>query len=63
MPDPSNPPPAHVAVMRIAVSLILLLAGIGILTAPNFVFPEKFDDGVQKMAAGWVGAVIGYWLA
>jgi hypothetical protein len=56
----SEPRPA---VMRIFVSLVLLAAGILILTAPNFLFAHKFDDDVQKIAAGWVGAVIGYWLA
>jgi hypothetical protein len=56
----SEPRPA---VVRILVSLVLLAAGILILTAPNVVFGQKFDDDVQKIAAGWVGAVIGYWLA
>jgi hypothetical protein len=51
------------AAMRIVVSLVLLAAGILILTAPNVAFGQKFDDDVQKIAAGWVGAVIGYWLA
>ena len=49
--------------MRILVSLILLTAGILILTAPNFLFGERLDEGIQKIAAGWIGAVIGYWLA
>ena len=60
---PSSPAPRHVAVMRILVSLILLGAGILILTAPNFVFGTKLDEGIQKLATGWIGAVIGYWLA
>jgi len=49
--------------MRILVSLILLIAGIAILTSPNFMIGHKVDEGVQKIAAGWIGAVIGYWLA
>ena len=49
--------------MRIAVSLVLLVAGIAILTAPNVLLGQKLDDGIQKIAAGWIGAVIGYWLA
>jgi len=49
--------------MRIIVTLIVLLVGIAILTAPNRVFDHRFDDGIQKFAAGWIGAVIGYWLA
>ena len=57
------PIPRHVAVMRILVSLVLLVAGIVILTAPNLVIHHEGSDGVQKLAAGWIGAVIGYWLA
>ena len=59
----TDPIPRHVAAMRIIVSLVILTAGIGVLTAPNFLFPAAFDDGTQKIAAGWVGAVVGYWLA
>jgi hypothetical protein len=59
----NDPIPRHVAAMRIIVSLSILTAGIGILTAPNWLFPAAFDEGMQKIAAGWVGAVIGYWLA
>ena len=55
--------PRHVALMRVVVSLVLLFAGIFILTSPNFVFSNAFDDSIQKIAAGWIGAVIGYWLA
>lgn len=60
---PTSPVPRHVAVMRILVSLVLLVAGILILTAPNFLFEHKLDEGIQKIAAGWIGAVVGYWLA
>jgi len=49
--------------MRIVVSVFLLAVGIAILTAPNFFFDTKLDDGIQKLATGWIGAVIGYWLA
>jgi len=63
MASPRHPTPRHVATMRIIVSLVLLVAGLAILTAPNFLFPNSFDDGLQKTAAGWIGAVIGYWLA
>ena len=55
--------PRYVAIMRVVVSLVLLSCGILILTSPNFVFSNAFDEGIQKVAAGWVGAVIGYWLA
>jgi len=49
--------------MRIVVSVVLLIVGILILTAPNWFVSYKPDDGVQKIAAGWIGAVVGYWLA
>ncbi len=58
-----DPPPLHVAVMRIVVSLFLLAMGALILTAPNPILPHATSDGVEKIAAGWIGAVIGYWLA
>jgi len=60
---PNSPVPRHIAVMRILVSLILLVSGILILTAPNIIFATALNEGIQKIAAGWVGAVIGYWLA
>ena len=59
----TSPVPRHVAVMRIVVSVVLLIVGILILTAPNWFVSYKPDDGVQKIAAGWIGAVVGYWLA
>jgi len=49
--------------MRIVVSLIALISGMLILTAPNFAFSHAFDDGIQKLASAWVGSVIGYWLS
>jgi len=49
--------------MQIVVSLILLVVGILILTSPNFFFTYQYDEGIKKSAAGWVGAVIGYWLS
>ncbi len=58
-----DPVPRHVAVMRIVVSLVLLIVGTLILTAPNPILPQAMSDGVQKIAVGWIGAVVGYWLA
>lgn len=58
-----GPVTRDVAAMRIIVTLLVLVAGIGIVTAPNVLFPEAFTDGIQKLAAGWIGAVIGYWLS
>ena len=60
---PNSPVPRHIAVMRILVSLILLVSGILILTAPNIIFATALNEVIQKIAAGWVGAVIGYCLA
>lgn len=58
-----QPVPRHVAVMRILVSLVILVAGFIILTAPNVFISHEIGEGVRVVAASWVGAVIGYWLA
>jgi hypothetical protein len=47
--------------MQVVVSFILLLTGILILIDPRW-FP-RFDESLKKIAAGWVGAVVGYWLS
>jgi hypothetical protein len=58
------PPYAKLRIwMQIAVSAILLLAGIGVLASPNPIFPHQIDEGSKKFAAGWIGAVIGYWFS
>jgi hypothetical protein len=49
--------------MQVAVSAVILIFGILVLTSPKFLFPHDFDEGTKKWAAGWVGAVIGYWLS
>jgi hypothetical protein len=49
--------------MQVAVSLLGLVTGILILTSPNFAFQHQFDEGTKKLASGWIGAVIGYWLS
>lgn len=51
------------AVMQILVSLTLLLMGILVLTAPNVVFPAALSQDLQKVASGWIGVVLGYWLS
>ena len=48
--------------MQVLVSVFLLTAGILTLTAPNAIIPHA-DEGMKKIAAGWIGAVIGYWLS
>lgn len=47
--------------MQVAVSFIMLAAGIAILIDPSWL--PRFDESLKKIAAGWVGAVIGYWLS
>lgn len=59
---PSKDEKANVC-MQIAISLGLFVFGVIVLTAPNWLFPQAFDPGVKQMAAGWIGAVVGYWLS
>jgi hypothetical protein len=47
--------------MQVVVSFILLASGILILVDPSWV--PRFDESLKKIAAGWVGAVVGYWLS
>jgi cytochrome b subunit of formate dehydrogenase len=47
--------------MQVVVSLVLLASGILILIDPSWL--PHIDSSAQKIAAGWVGAVIGYWLS
>ena len=49
--------------MQVLVSLMVLVVGLLVLTSPNFAFHQNFDESTKKWAAGWVGAVIGYWLS
>ncbi|MDX6634612.1 MAG: hypothetical protein QOF06_815 [Solirubrobacterales bacterium] len=42
--------------MQVCISCIFLIAGLGAL------FLELGDPATQKLAAGWIGAVLGYWL-
>ena len=49
--------------MQVVVSLIVLTTGILILVAPNRILPIPFDESTKRWAAGWIGAVVGYWLS
>jgi len=49
--------------MQVIVSLMILIVGLLVLTAPNFVFQQTFDESTKRWAAGWIGAVVGYWLS
>ncbi len=48
--------------MQVIISLVLLLAGLIVLSAPNYILRHNTDESLQKLAAGWIGALIGYWL-
>jgi hypothetical protein len=43
-------------VTRVFVSCVFLFVGLSVLLF------ELGDPATQKLAAGWVGAVLGYWL-
>jgi hypothetical protein len=42
--------------MQVFISCTFLLVGFGAL------FFDLGDPSTQKLAAGWIGAVLGYWL-
>jgi membrane-bound ClpP family serine protease len=43
-------------VTQVFISCVLLFVGLGVLLF------ELGDPATQKLAAGWIGAVLGYWL-
>jgi hypothetical protein len=47
--------------MQVAVSLIVLTSGILALIDPAWL--PRLDESIKRIAAGWVGVVIGYWLS
>lgn len=47
--------------MQVGVSIALLVMGFMVLIDPRWL--PHFDESVKKLAAGWIGAVIGYWLS
>ncbi len=49
--------------MQVAVSLIVLVAAIIALDSPNAIIPRVLDESTKRLATGWIGAVIGYWLS
>ena len=49
--------------MQVIVSGIMLVSGILILSAPHRILPHTFDEATKRFAAGWIGAIIGYWLS
>jgi hypothetical protein len=49
--------------MQVIVSLLLLIGGGVVLASPNALLPHAADESTKKLAAGWIGAVIGYWLS
>lgn len=58
------PTPAKIKMwMQVIVSRLALIVGLLVLTAPNYFFRQNFDESTKRWAAGWVGAIIGYWLS
>jgi hypothetical protein len=49
--------------MQVVISILMLGVGILVILAPNFFVPHQVDESVKRLAAGWIGAVIGYWLS
>lgn len=49
--------------MQVIVSLAVLIGSFLVLYAPNKVLTGQFDESTKRLAAGWIGAVIGYWLS
>ena len=55
--------PTGKAIMKIVVSIVLLVAGLLIVTAPNELIITPPQEPVQTAAIGWIGALLGYWVA
>ena len=49
--------------MQVVVSVLLLVTGFLVLISPTRIFPMPMDESTKKLASGWIGAVIGYWLS
>jgi hypothetical protein len=49
--------------MQVIVSVVILAAGIIVLISPPAIFPTSPDESTKRLASGWIGAVIGYWLS
>ena len=47
--------------MQVVVSFTMLAAGFLILIDPSWL--PRADESLKKVAAGWVGGVIGYWFS
>ena len=42
--------------VQVILSLLVVIAGLGVLLANDY-----YTDTTQKVAAGWIGLVLGYW--
>lgn len=49
--------------MQVVVSLLVLIAAFLVLFAPNRLLQTQIDESTKRLASGWIGAVIGYWLS
>lgn len=50
------------ALMQVLISLGLLVVGVLILMSPNPVLPHRLSEDTKRLASGWIGTIIGYWL-
>ena len=48
--------------MQVIVSLLIFIGGFLVVFSPNHFLPAQ-DESTKKLAAGWIGAAIGYWLS
>lgn len=51
----------HVAIVRVVLTIAAFVVGCLVLASPNFAFPERADESLQKFAAGWIGFLLSYW--
>jgi len=47
--------------MQVFISIVTMLGGFLVLIDPSWM--PRIDEAEKKVAAGWVGLVIGYWLS
>lgn len=47
--------------MQIFVSVAAMIGGFLVLIDPSWM--PRIDESGKKLAAGWIGLVIGYWLS
>ena len=49
--------------MSAAVKLVVqVVLSLGLVVAGVYIIVKNYDADTKKLASGWVGIVIGYWL-